>query len=82
MQPDFAVQTRLGPVWMWGRDTGNPVMLMLTGLFTPQGYGRDAQRALLGVDVLRAHLPGNHCPALAVPSVGTFAARTIASRLR
>ena len=33
MEELFAVETGLGPIWLWGRDTGQPVLLIITGAF-------------------------------------------------
>jgi hypothetical protein len=69
----FEVETALGPVWFWGRDTGLPVMLLITGAFADFDTLDGLHDVLAGVDVWRAHLPGNHCPPLAATSVGAFA---------
>jgi pimeloyl-ACP methyl ester carboxylesterase len=68
------VETPLGPVWFWTRDRGQPVLLLITGTFAAADTLDGLDEVLEGVDVWRAHLPGNHCPQLASPSVGMFAA--------
>jgi fermentation-respiration switch protein FrsA (DUF1100 family) len=68
------VETPFGPVWFWRRDTGQPVLLLITGTFADADTLEGLDEVMLGVDVWRAHLPGNHCPPLAPASVGMFAA--------
>jgi len=68
------VETPFGPVWFWRRDTGQPVLLLITGTFAEADVMRGLDDVLQGVDLWRAHLPGNHCPPLATASVGMFAA--------
>lgn len=68
------VETPFGPVWFWTRDTGLPVLLLITGTFADADTLEGLDAVMLGVDVWRAHLPGNHCPPLAANSVGMFAA--------
>ena len=29
----FEVETPFGPVWLWGRDTGRPLVVVATGAF-------------------------------------------------
>jgi pimeloyl-ACP methyl ester carboxylesterase len=67
------VSTPLGPVWLWGRPTGRPTLLVITGLFADADTMDHIGGLLPEVDVLRAHLPGNHCPRLSAVSVGVFA---------
>lgn len=67
------VQTALGPVWLWGELTGKPVLLIITGAFAVENTLDHTARFFPEVDVLRAHLPGNHSPSLAVTSIGAFA---------
>jgi pimeloyl-ACP methyl ester carboxylesterase len=74
MDERIEVETPLGPVWLFGRDQGRPVHLILSGAFAASDYLERAAHHFPGVDVLRAHLPGNHCPPLAAISVGAFAA--------
>jgi pimeloyl-ACP methyl ester carboxylesterase len=69
--------TPLGPIWLHGEAPGQaddrPIVLAITGAFAPRdGFDQLAQR-LPGAAVLIGHLPGNHCPPLAVNSVGAFA---------
>lgn len=64
MEAKFEVETRRGPVWLWGRDTGRPLLLVLTGTLNPADYLDRAQHLHPEVDVLRGHMPGNHCPEL------------------
>jgi pimeloyl-ACP methyl ester carboxylesterase len=68
------VETPLGPIWFWRRDSGRPVLLVITGAFATFGVLEGLGPALEGVDVWRAHLPGNHSPPLTTTSVGAFAA--------
>jgi pimeloyl-ACP methyl ester carboxylesterase len=68
------VETPFGPVWLWGRPQGRPTLLILTGLFADPGTMDHFGRLLPDLDVLRAHLPGNHCPRLTgPPSIETYA---------
>jgi hypothetical protein len=67
-------QTSLGEVWLWGELTGKPVLLIVTGAFADPGTLDHAGASFPTVDVLRTHLPGNHCPRLAVVSVEAYAA--------
>lgn len=68
------IETGLGPIWLWGRITGRPVLLVVTGLFASAETMDHLPALFPDLDVLRTHLPGNHCPKLAVYSVGAFAA--------
>lgn len=72
-EPQFELPTPLGPVWLWGRPTGRPTLVVVTGLFADAGTMDHLAGLLPEVDVLRTHLPGNHCPRLAAVSVGAFA---------
>jgi len=74
MEERVEVDTAFGPIWFHGRDTGRPVMLLLTGAFAAADVLDHTQAFLPDVDVWRAHLPGNHCPAIAPVSIGVFAA--------
>lgn len=74
MEERIEVATALGPIWFHGRDTGRPVMLLLTGAFAEANVLDHTQQFLPDVDVWRAHLPGNHCPPVEPVSIGTFAA--------
>lgn len=74
MEERIEVATAFGPVWFHGRDTGRPVMLLLTGAFAAADVLDHTQLFLPDVDVWRAHLPGNHCPPIEPVSVGVFAA--------
>jgi hypothetical protein len=67
------IETPLGPVWLWGRDTGQPVLLLICGTFANFAVLDHLWKFTPGVDVWRAHLPGNHSPPLAATSVGAFA---------
>lgn len=68
------VETPFGPIWFWTRETGQPVLLLITGTFANADVLGQFDETMMGVDVWRAHLPGNHCPPLAANSVGLFAA--------
>lgn len=68
------VSTPFGPVWFWRRDRGQPVLLLITGTFADADTLEGLDEVMEGVDVWRAHLPGNHCPPLIANSVGMFAA--------
>lgn len=68
------VETPFGPVWFWRRDTGQPVLLLITGTLAEPAVLRGLDDVLQGIDLWRVHLPGNHCPPLATTSVGMFAA--------
>jgi pimeloyl-ACP methyl ester carboxylesterase len=74
MNPRFEVQTSLGPVWLLGRDTGRPILLLVTGAFAAADLFWRMQDHFPDADVLRLHLPGNHCPELAETSIHAFAA--------
>src|SRR5436309_7121331 len=74
MEERFEIGTPLGEVWMWGRDTGKPVALVITGAFAEFHIYDRLQLVLPGFDVLRTHLPGNHCPPLVATSIGAMAA--------
>lgn len=76
MSERFEVQTSLGPVWMLGRDTGRPILLVITGAFAAADLFWRMQDHFPHADVLRVHLPGNHCPELAETSIRAFAAAT------
>lgn len=68
----FEVETPFGPVWLWGRDTGRPLVVVATGAFAePWVYDR-LQLALPEVDVARFHLPSNHSPPLTPNNLGTI----------
>lgn len=73
METRFEVETALGPVWFWGRDTGRPILLVISGAFNAANYFWKLQRFFDDADVLRAHLPGNHCPELAETELAAFA---------
>jgi pimeloyl-ACP methyl ester carboxylesterase len=68
------VQTALGPVWFFGQPTGRPILLIITGAYADATLLDHTQRSFPDHDVLRAHLPGNHCPRLAVTSIDAFTA--------
>lgn len=70
----FEFETALGPVWFWGRDTGRPVLLMISGAFNDADYMCGLQSHFPDADVLRAHLPGNHCPELSETSLRAYVA--------
>ncbi|THD78786.1 MAG: alpha/beta hydrolase [Phenylobacterium sp.] len=78
------VPTDLGPIWFWGADTGQPAILLITGLFAEPGqWELDVSLLPPGFDYLRAHLPGNHCPAIAelsVEALGRAFSQAIATR--
>lgn len=74
MSERFEVQTSLGPVWLLGRDTGRPILLVITGAFAAADLFWRMQDHFPDADVLRVHLPGNHCPELAETSIRAFAA--------
>lgn len=66
------IETPFGPIWLWGRDTGKPVLLVIHGAFAGrEGFG---PIPLTDVDVFEAHLPGNHCPELIAPNLGVWSA--------
>lgn len=66
--------TPLGPVWLWGRARGRPTLLIVTGAFADAGVMDHFARLLPQIDVLRTHLPGNHCPPLSETSIAAYAA--------
>src|SRR5258706_3734997 len=72
MEDRFEIATPLGDIWMWGRDTGKPVVLLITGAFAEFHVYDRLQLVLPEFDVLRTHLPGNHCPELIDISVGVM----------
>jgi pimeloyl-ACP methyl ester carboxylesterase len=67
------VATAAGPVWFWGEDTGRPILLVITGTYAEKDLLHRTQLYFDDVDVLRAHLPGNHCPPARDNSIATFA---------
>ncbi|HZZ70448.1 MAG TPA: alpha/beta hydrolase [Phenylobacterium sp.] len=67
-------QTPFGEVWLWGELTGRPVLLIVTGAFADPGTLDHTGGVFPAVDVLRTHIPGNHCPNLVTTSVGVHAA--------
>ena len=68
------IETELGMVHFSGQDTGRPLLLMISGVFAVRDFLNRLPDRFPQLDVLRAHLPGNHCPTLAATSVGCFAA--------
>lgn len=74
MEERFEIATSLGEVWMWGRDTGKPIALVITGAFADADIYTRLQLVLPQFDVLRTHLPGNHSPPVADTSIGVMAA--------
>jgi pimeloyl-ACP methyl ester carboxylesterase len=70
----ITVETSLGEVWLDGRDTGRPLLVVILGSFSEPDELHDTQERFGALDVLRLHLPGNHCPELAATSIGAFAA--------
>lgn len=68
----FEVETPFGPVWLWGRDTGRPLVVVATGAFAESWVYDRLQLTLPAVDVVRFHLPSNHCPPLAPNNLGTI----------
>lgn len=66
------VETAHGPIWFWGEDHGQPLVLLLTGLHASENTWR-LRKAFRGVDYLRVHLPGNHCPAVDEVSIEAYA---------
>lgn len=78
------VATPFGPVHMWGRDTGRPVLFAIAGAFAAPTYLHLLQTRFPELDLWRTHLPGNHCPPLVTASVGVFGAaysQALSSRL-
>jgi hypothetical protein len=73
MEERFEIAMSLGEVWMWGRDTGKPIALVIAGAFADFAIYDRLQIVLPQFDVLRTHLPGNHCPELAAANVGVMA---------
>lgn len=74
MDERFEIPTPLGDIWMWGRDTGRPMCLVITGAFADFDIYTRLQLVLPQFDVLRTHLPGNHCPSLIETSIGVIGA--------
>lgn len=72
MEERFEVATPLGEIWMWGRDTGKPICVVITGAFAEFGVYDRLQLVLPQFDVLRMHLPGNHSPVLVDTSIGVM----------
>lgn len=67
------VETPFGPLWLWGRPRRRATLLVLTGLYADFDTMDRLAGLLPDLDVLRAHLPGNHGPRLASPGLETFA---------
>jgi pimeloyl-ACP methyl ester carboxylesterase len=74
MEQPFDIATPLGPIRFWGRDTGKPLIVVLTGLGAEVWIYDRLQGDFPDADVLRTHLPGNHSPRLENASVGGFGA--------
>lgn len=68
------VATRLGPIQFRGLDTGRPILLFIMGAFATENTVDRVHERFPALDVLRAHLPGNHCPPLSEVTVEAFAA--------
>ncbi|MCR5877532.1 alpha/beta fold hydrolase [Phenylobacterium sp. J367] len=71
------VATTLGPIWFHGeltQFTDRPILLVVTGTFAEEDVLEHLDEIFVAHDVLRVHLPGNHCPPLIATSVGAFAA--------
>jgi len=83
MESKFEVETPFGPVWMWGFDTGRPLLLVLSGAFAEPWVFDQLHTAIPGVDVVRAHHPTNHCPPIRPLHLGAIgAAYAMALRTR
>jgi len=74
MTSRFEVATPQGPVWFTGRDTGRPLLVVVTGAFAAETQFFGMQEHFPAADILRVHLPGNHCPSTSETSVRAFAA--------
>lgn len=68
------VATDFGAVEFRGADRGRPVLLLITGTLATEAVMDRLFERFPALDVMRAHLPGNHCPTLVSTSVGLFAA--------
>ena len=79
MSERFEVGTSLGPLWFWGRDTGRPILLVISGAFAVADFFWKIQELFPAADVLRTHLPGNHCPHLSQTSIRAFATASLAA---
>lgn len=66
------VPTSLGPLWFYGRPSGRPTLLVITGIGAQASVMDHLPPLLPDLDVLRMHLPGNHSPRLAESSVEAF----------
>jgi len=73
-EPNLVVETALGPVWFYGRDTGRPILLLVHGPFSTLGALDQLQSVLSDVDVLSTYTPGHRAPALVAPGVGPWGA--------
>lgn len=67
-------ETSFGQIIFHGRDTGRPVILIITGAFAGIENADYVQDRFPEADIWRAFLPGNHAPALSEISVEAFAA--------
>ena len=67
------VQTEYGPIHFRGHDTGRPILLFITGAFAQVDQLHRVPERFPEMDVLRAHLPGNHCPPLVGVSIDLYA---------
>lgn len=72
MEERFEVETPFGPVWLFGRNTGRPLVVVATGAFAEPWVFDRLQAALPEVDVARFHLPSNHSPPLTPNNIGTM----------
>ncbi len=68
------VRTDFGVIEFRGVDRGRPILLLITGTLASEDVMDRLWERFPALDVLRAHLPGNHCPPLVSTSVGVFAA--------
>ena len=72
MDEKVEVETPFGPIWLRGRDTGRPAVVLIHGAFSaPEPVARVRAD---GLDFFVAHLPGNHCPDLSATNIGVWGA--------
>lgn len=68
------IDTPFGPIWLNGRATGRPILLLLNGLYANDRFAGIIRSTLPNVDVFAGRLPGDHAPSTMTTSLGVHAA--------